>query len=399
MRVLIWSPNYAPEITGIPPLVTDAAEWLASKGHEVQVFTAMPNYPERVIPPRYRGSLYLREQIDGVTVHRSWLRVRPNESFVDKVLYEASFALFAARRIVSRLADADVVVCVVPSLAAAATLRIVLPLLPKRTRPRFVLWIQDLVLAAAATVEGFGGVSRRLLRTITAVEHAAARAADVVLVCSPGFREHFLLRGLDKNRVVLIYNWVDTEWIRATPQPADDVAQFLYAGNIGYTQGLETLVAAARLVGPSICVKIVGAGNTAERIRFLASRMENVAVQGPVPSEEFPELLADAYAHVLVQRQASAGVNFPSKISSYLASGRPVVASINSAAPAAELLRASGASVLVPPEDPSALAEAMTSLAAKPALAATLGANARAYALKELEKKALLTRFEEAVVG
>ena len=50
-RHLIWSPNYAPELIGIPPLVTDAAEWLVGRGHEVDVITAFPNYPERRIRP------------------------------------------------------------------------------------------------------------------------------------------------------------------------------------------------------------------------------------------------------------------------------------------------------------------------------------------------------------
>ena len=57
-RILLWSPNYAPEPTGIPPLVTDAAEWLAERGHRVEVVTAVPNYPERSIHPEYRRSLF-----------------------------------------------------------------------------------------------------------------------------------------------------------------------------------------------------------------------------------------------------------------------------------------------------------------------------------------------------
>ena len=89
-RILVWSPNYSPELTGIPPLVTDACRWLAVRGHEVEVVTALPNYPQRRIYPAYRRNLWRTEVLDGVRVHRSWIRVRPGESFVDKVLYEAS---------------------------------------------------------------------------------------------------------------------------------------------------------------------------------------------------------------------------------------------------------------------------------------------------------------------
>ncbi len=113
--ILIWSPNYTPELTGIPPLVTDACGWLATRGHEVEVVTALPNYPQRRIDPAYRGNLWRSEVLDGVEVHRSWLRVRPGESFVDKVLYEASFTALSLPRVARRA------VCVTEPARAAVT--------------------------------------------------------------------------------------------------------------------------------------------------------------------------------------------------------------------------------------------------------------------------------------
>ncbi len=119
-RILIWSPNYAPELTGIPPLVTDAAEYLADRGHEVELVTAFPNYPERIIHEGYRGSIWRSERRGKVDVHRSWLRVKPGERFADKILYEASFTALSLPRVIRRARRADVLVCVVPSLLAAA---------------------------------------------------------------------------------------------------------------------------------------------------------------------------------------------------------------------------------------------------------------------------------------
>src|SRR5438874_4087474 len=94
-QILIWSPNYAPEPTGIPPLVTDAAEWLVARGHSVDVVTAVPNYPERRIHLDYKGLLFCSETLNGVRVHRSWLRARPERSFADKALYELTISTFA----------------------------------------------------------------------------------------------------------------------------------------------------------------------------------------------------------------------------------------------------------------------------------------------------------------
>ena len=62
MRILIYSYNYHPEPIGIAPLMTELAEGLVKRGHEVRVITAMPNYPERKIYPAYRGQWFMTEE-------------------------------------------------------------------------------------------------------------------------------------------------------------------------------------------------------------------------------------------------------------------------------------------------------------------------------------------------
>ena len=315
-RLLIWSPNYAPELIGIPPLVTSAAEWLVGRGHEVDVVTAVPNYPERVVRTEYRGRLYWSSVEQGVLVHRSWLRVRPNERFVDKALYELSFAAMSAPRVVRRLGEADVLVCVVPSLAAAA----LAALLPVRRR---VVWVQDLVSSAAATV---GDVPDRALQASRMLERLATRRADRIVVCSPGFAEHLTSSGIPAQRISMVHNWVDTDEITAVqPSANGHGGRFLYAGNLGYTQGFETLVEAARLA--RVDLEVVGSGNAARNIRH--TQGDGFTMRGPVPRNEYPALLASADAHVIVQRRLAAGANLPSKIGSYLASGRPIIAAID----------------------------------------------------------------------
>src|SRR6266404_4557863 len=123
---------------GIPPLVTAAAEWLVTRGHEVDVVTPMPNYPERRIHEAYRGRPFSSERRNGVDVHRSWLRVRPEERLVDKLLYEVTASTFALPWALRLARRADVLLCVVPTLLAA-TYATAIP-----RGPRVVLWVQDL---------------------------------------------------------------------------------------------------------------------------------------------------------------------------------------------------------------------------------------------------------------
>ncbi len=392
-RVLLWSPNYAPEPTGIPPLVTDAADWLAERGHHVDVVTALPNYPERRIYAAYRGILWRTERRGLVNVHRSWLRAAPEKRLSDKALYELTISTFALPNAVRLARRADVIVCVVPTLLAATYAAAIAAVLGKR----LVFWVQDLVLAAGLSVVGKRGA--RALQLARHVDGIVARSARQLIVCSPGFVEYFVKLGVAPDRIATVYNWADLEVICPTEAPINDRPRFLYAGNLGHTQGLSTLIDAARIAGDGIRVEIVGAGNAAEDIYRLAAPVANVVVRAPVDRADYPALLASADAHIVIQRRISAGANLPSKIATSLASGRPIVASIESDTPAADLLRESGASLLVEPESPARLAKALSDLACDRPLREQLGRSARAFAESRLSKEAALIRLERLVLS
>ena len=398
-RILVWSPNYAPELIGIPPLVTDACNWLAARRHQVDVVTALPNYPERRIHPGYRGKIWLSERRGDVGLHRSWLWARPRERFVDKALYELSFAALSTPAAIRRIAQADVVLCVVPCLSAAAgSTVLVRAARASGRRVRLVLWVQDLVLRAASSLDDLGPGACRLIGLAGGVEKAVFRAADRLVVCSPVFAEHAERLGVDPERIETIHNWVDLDRVRAVP-PREPLAptRFLYAGNLGYTQGVETLVEAARLAGDDIRLEIVGAGNSAAEVRRLAATTTNVEVSPPVTNDHYPDLLASAHVHVVIQRGVSANANFPSKIASYLASGRPIVASVSATSEAASVLKESGGALIVPPEAPRDLADAMRTLSAQPELRQELGVRARAYAQEQFGRVRALSRLERAL--
>jgi colanic acid biosynthesis glycosyl transferase WcaI len=393
MRLVIWSPNYSPEPTGIPPLVTDAAEWLAAHGHVMDVVTAVPNYPERRIHPEYRAVLWRSEVRNGVRVHRSWLRARHERSFLDKALYEFTISTFALPNVIRVVRRADVIICVIPTLLAATYAAALSRILGKR----LVLWVQDLVLSAAQAVT-LSAPATRALSAATKLEGVVVRSADRIVVCSSGFGGYLSRHGVDPARIETIQNWADLDSIQ--PGPVNENGRprrFLYAGNLGYTQGFETLIEAARL-NAGMSVEIVGAGNASDAVRRLAQSVPNVLVRDPVERSAYPDLLASADVHIVLQRRVGAGANLPSKIATSLASGRPIVASIEPQTPAAELLRQSGAAILVEPESAEALAEGMRELASDQERRAEMGRRGRAFAEKHLAKEPALLRLEAAIL-
>ena len=354
------------------------------RGHSVDVVTAVPNYPLRIIDSKYRGGWVVRSEERGVTVHRHWLRVRPAESFVDKALYEASFVLSSLptfMRLRRRRRR-----CLPRSSGYLPNISTTLP-----GGRRTVLWVQDVVSAAAASLSRRPGVA---LRAIARPERRAAQRADHVIVCSDGFVP---LIEAPPERTTTVLNWVDTDEISARPKsPNGHATRFLYAGNLGYTQGLDTAIEAARDVD-DIELQLVGAGNAATDVRATSDGI--AIVSPPVPRHQLPALLASADVQLVLQRRVAAGANLPSKIATYLASGRPVLAAIDPSTPAAALLRESGGAVLVPPEDPRSLAAAMAALRDDPARRAELGERGRAFAERRLSSEVLLPQLEAAILG
>src|SRR5581483_11571782 len=132
-----------------------------------QVVTPFPNYPHRVIDPAYRGRFWVSETRGKVVVHRSWLRVRPAEGFADKALYEITTSLVPLPRVIKRIAWADVLVCVVPTLLSAYLASLAAP------RTKVVLWVQDLVASAAASVSHFGQLAQAPIVAAERLERSA----------------------------------------------------------------------------------------------------------------------------------------------------------------------------------------------------------------------------------
>ena len=329
-------------------------------------------------------------------VPRSWLWVRPGERFLDKALYEVSFAALSLPSAVRRLRWADVVLCLVPSLAAT----VAGTALARATGTRSVVWLQG-PRAAGGRIARRASRARALgARARRADGGARSAVADHVVVCNPAFASYAIERGVAPDRVETIFNWADLG--RITPEPAKTNGRtlFLYSGNLGYTQGLETLVEAGRRAGDKVAVEIVGRGNSERRVRDLASDTPNVRVFDPVTDRDYPQLLGRADGRSWSCNAPSVPTRTSPRRSprTSQAAGR-WWASIAPHSVAARVLADSGGAVLVPPEDPGELAAAMRRLQREPNLRSELGMRARRYAERHFGREEALTRLERALVG
>ena len=400
MRVLIYSYNYYPEPIGIAPLMTELAEGLVKRGHEVRVITAMPNYPQREIYEQYRGKLYETEERNGVTIQRSYVLVKPKPTLLDRILLDGSFVLTSFFQAI-RGWRPDLILLTVPPLPVCAPAA----LLGWLYNCPIVLNVQDILPEAAIHM---GLIKNKpLIWLLEAIEKFAYRTAHTISVIAEGFVENLVDKGVPREKITCIPNWVDTNFI--CPLPKDDNAfrrahnlegkfVILYSGNIALTQGLETVIEAAAQLRdvPDIVFVIVGESKALEALKDYCQtfRAENVVLLPFQPREKLPEMLAAADVGLIVQKQNVVSFNMPSKTQVLLASGRPVIASVPHSGSAAKAIEKSRGGVVVEPENPAALAEQILELHKNPEQAELLGRQGRQYALERYSFEQALNQYE-----
>ncbi|NJL61992.1 MAG: glycosyltransferase family 4 protein [Methylacidiphilales bacterium] len=409
MRILIYSYNYHPEPIGIAPLMTELAEGLVKRGHEVRVVTAMPNYPERQIYKAYRGKLFVTEEKNGVKIQRSFVWIRPQPNLIDRILLDASFVVtsFIPAMRFQRQASLitgwrpDVILTTSPSLPGCIPASV----LGWLNRCPVILNLQD-ILPDAAIHTGLLK-NKALIGVFQILEKFAYRAATKISVIADGFVDNLLQKGVEASKMVKIPNWVDVNFIRPLPKEESEFRAIhnlngkfvvMYSGNIALTQGLETVVKAASKLRhiPDITFVIVGEAKGLQRLQQECREQgaDNVLLLPFQPREKLPDMLAAADVSLVVQKKNVISFNMPSKIQVALASGRALVASVPDNGTAARAIHQSGGGVVVPPEEPQALADAILDLYKAPETVNSLGYNSRKFAVENYSFDSALNQYE-----
>jgi colanic acid biosynthesis glycosyl transferase WcaI len=401
MRILVLGINYVPEKTGIAPFTAGLCEHLAEQGHNVKVVTAFPYYPGWNVLEGYRGSRYRREIVNGVVVHRVWHFVpwQPSRLW-QRLAHDLSFT--ASAFLVGLFSGkCDVVYCCCPP----PTLGLAAYLLSRIKRARFVVKLADLASdAALATGIMRDGCALRLARRLEGFVYG--RAESVVCLCQ-GFIERLSERDVPREKLPLIPDWGDTERIRPLPSSARFRAEHaisprqflvLHTGNMGKKQGLMNAVKAAELLEERPAIHWVLVGDGEERAlleRESAVRAPHAVRLLPLqPAEVLPHMYSEADLLLLNQKSTVEDAVIPSKLLTYMAAGRPIVAAVSERSEAARHIARAGCGIVIPAEDPEALADTVLRLSGDPGLRAQLGANGRAYAEAHFTRRAVLRQYD-----
>ena len=393
-RVLVLGLNYAPELTGIAPYTAGMAAGL-TQDFDVDVVTAHPHYPEWKIASGY-GGWRSSDELDGVRVHRVKHYLPRNPTGLGRIVSEATFT---ARALAPGVTRPDAIITVSPALAPVASALA----LGRRWDVPVGVVVQDLYSKAFAELGLLGGrldgrvhrLERSLLHRAHGVVAIHERMADVIA------------RDFDVPRsgITVIPNWThvspptkDRDARRCELGWDDGRFTVVHAGNMGAKQGLEHLIPAARLLDEQRAdVRIVLIGNGGQRglLEESARGVRSIEFMDALPTKTFMDTLAAADALLLHEKPGMKEMCVPSKLTTYFAARRPVIAVTEAESAAAHEVTSSQSGLLVRPGEPKEFVAAVATIQARET--AAMGEAGFAYAVRELSEVNALIKYRHWV--
>lgn len=397
MKYLVITLYYLPDGGPSAPLFAMLCQALVKKGHDVTVISSVPHYPSGRVPVEFAGWKVRRTDENGVKVIRvpvpSLDRANLALRLWQFVCYQVGVTL------VGLSLDYDALLVCNPALEVGIPFAVLSVL---RRKPA-IFSVHDVYPDAGVTLGIFR--HRAVIAMVAAMERFCLYHSARVRILSESFVGGLKALGTPDEKMVLIYDWVDTNLIRPLPRKnsfsrthnLDDRFVVLYAGNLGLSQGLDTVLKAARHLKDKSDVLFLFVGDGAGRSQLQAEAvgMSNVHFLPYQLREHLPEMLACADISLVVLKQGIGSISLPSKLFSILASGRPVLASMDENSDTCKLVHSSQAGLCVEPENPMQLADAILSLRDDPLRRAQMGENGRNWAEQHHSPQSAAERFEQ----
>jgi glycosyltransferase involved in cell wall biosynthesis len=385
MHILFLSDNFPPE-TNAPAsrLHEHARRWVAA-GHRVTVITCAPNFPEGRVHAGFRNAWYTRTRVDGIEVVRVKTFIVANKGFLLRTLDYVSFMIagFIAGLFQRK---PDVVVATSPQFFAAVGGWLVAAL----RRAPFVFELRDLWPASLVAVGAMRG--SLALRFFERLELFLYRRARAVVCVTEAFVEDLVRRGIDRRKLHVVTNGVDLDQYKPAPRSATFARElgvegrFVvgYVGTHGMAHALDKVLDAAVILREQSAVHFLFVGDGAEREQLIerarALALVNVTFHPSLPKGKMPEVWATCDLALVHLRATPLFASvIPSKIFEAMGMGVPI-AFAGPAGEASRIVERAGAGVIVPAEDPQALAASISALVAEPSRVNAMARASRAAA-------------------
>jgi len=398
-KIWIVTPYYPPDGGPSVPIYSGIAEAFVANGYKVEIISAFPHYKTSV-SAGYRGKWFVSEKYGDISVYRGFVSAGNVSSIGKRLLNYLSMDLSAAISAFRHLKP-DLVLTHTPILMIGLA-----ALLLKRFRGvPFLYHVQDLY---PDVIVHAGAIRRGWLSHLLAMQERRAYMSSAhIVTISEGQKEALIGRGVPGRKITIIPNFVHTDFISPREKETfirknlglNDKIIVTYIGNLGLAQSVETILSAAKILQEQtkLHFMIVGGGVRRDTLLQMKIRhkLDNVTFMEYPPREQMPEWLATADISLVVLKGGICTFAPPSKTWSIMASGRPLIATVEVESDLGKTIQQTGAGLVVPPENPKSLAEAISQLADSPEMREKMGKAGRSYVETDLNQPKVMKQWIE----
>lgn len=385
MNILFLVPHYEPDLGPSAPLFTLLSEEFIKRGHHVCVLTTVPHYPSGIVPPAFRKKWIQQSVEKGVEIYRIRVPSLNRSNLTGRLLQFFVYQVGASWQ--GLFLNYDVAFVANPALWVWLPFFILVYL---RRKPA-VFSIYDLYPDVGVRL----GIFRNpvAFHLVKALEKFCLKHSARVRIISESFRSAIHQFGIPDQKIQMIPDWVDSQFIRPLPRQNPFSKEYClenhfviqYAGNMGFSQPLEIILDAARAFtsDPDILFTLVGDGCKREKLMQLAAEqnLRNVRFIPYQPRERLPHVLASADVALVILKEGMAYTAMPSKILSILAAGRPIIACVDRGSETWEFVQKTKAGICVPAGNTKDFIQAILTLRANPLLCKRMSHNGRNWIL------------------
>ena len=403
MKILFVSNYFPPEVNApATRLIEHARQWI-KEGHQVEVLTSVPNFPEGRVYDGYKNQFSFDDR-EGVRVARVPMYVTKNEGTIKRTFSYISFMLSAcwyARKLSSK---PDIVIATSPQFFCAIGGYFI----AKLKRAPFVLEIRDLWPESIVAV---GAVERNaIIKIFERIELFLYRKSDHIVVVTNAFKRFIIKKGIAPEKISVIKNGADlTAW--SEPLDEDKLANLKeklglngkfvvsYVGTIGMAHRADVLLEAAQQCDdPDITFVVIGSG--AERLKLEERAAElnlpNFKLLDRVSKSEVRYIMALTDVSIVHLRASPLFKTvIPSKIFEAMATRTPIVLGVEGESK--EIVEEAGAGLTIEPENVDELVEAVKRLKMDPILYAKIQDDGQNHVQSFYDRSVLAKKYLEEV--
>lgn len=328
MKILVVTQYFWPEEFRI----NDICKGLKEAGHDVEVLTGLPNYPEGKI---YKGYSWFKKGVkeyNGIKIIRVPMIPRGKNSSMMLALNYVSFMVNASLKaltLIGKKYDRVFVFQVSPITSAVPAI-----ILSKLKKIPSYIYIQDLW---PETFYSIINIKNKKIRSkMKNICNKIYNSFDKLLIASKGYEDILLKEGFKKEKFEYFPQWAEDFYSESLKKVSENrIFTVTFAGNIGKAQSVNTIIEAANLAKENKNIKwqIIGDGSEFENIKYLVKKysLENtVDLLGRKPAKDMPKYFSSSDGLIVtLKNEEILKVTLPAKVQSYMAAGKPIIAAIS----------------------------------------------------------------------